>query len=82
MTDQDTQSIVNVINLYGFAVDTQCWSLFDRIFTPDVDADFSASAHWHELSFSEEEIAMTGSDKIKADALVLQATRKLASAME
>jgi hypothetical protein len=49
MADQDAQSIVNVINLYGFAVDTQRWSLFDRIFTPDVDADFSASAHWHDL---------------------------------
>jgi fatty-acyl-CoA synthase len=36
----------------------------------------------HLLFFSEEEIAKTGSDKIKADALVLQATRKLASAPE
>ena len=45
---RDSQSIIHLINLYGFAVDTQRWSLFDRIFTPDVEADFSASAHWRD----------------------------------
>jgi hypothetical protein len=30
-------------------VDTQRWNLFDRIFTSDVDADFSATAHWRDL---------------------------------
>jgi hypothetical protein len=50
MADQDAQSIIGLINLYGFAVDTQRWDLFDRIFTPDVDADFSESAHWHDLA--------------------------------
>jgi SnoaL-like domain len=41
---QDIQAIIHLINLYGFAVDTQRWSLFDRIFTADVEADFSDSA--------------------------------------
>jgi hypothetical protein len=50
MADNDTNAIINLINLYGFAVDTQCWDLFDRIFTGDVDADFSESAHWRDLA--------------------------------
>lgn len=49
MAEQDVQSIIGIINLYGFAVDTQRWELFDRIFTADVEADFSKSAHWHDL---------------------------------
>ncbi|HEX4376969.1 MAG TPA: nuclear transport factor 2 family protein [Steroidobacteraceae bacterium] len=49
MPEQDVQQIIGIINLYGFAVDTQRWDLFDRIFTNDVEADFSASAHWREL---------------------------------
>jgi hypothetical protein len=47
---QDIQSIIQLINLYGFAVDSQRWDLFDRIFTADVDADFSEAAHWHDLA--------------------------------
>lgn len=50
MADHDAQSIINTINLYGFAVDTQRWDLFDRIFTKDVDADFGASSHWRDLA--------------------------------
>jgi len=50
MAEQDVQSIINIINLYGFAVDSQRWDLFDQIFTSDVDADFSESAHWHDLA--------------------------------
>ena len=50
MAEQDVQSIINIINLYGFAVDSQRWDLFDRIFTNDVDADFSDSAHWRDLA--------------------------------
>ena len=49
MVESDCQSIINSINLYGFAVDTQRWDLFDRIFTGDVDADFSDTAHWRDL---------------------------------
>jgi len=46
MSGHDTTEITGIINLYGFAVDTQCWDLFDRIFTADVEVDFSASAQW------------------------------------
>jgi SnoaL-like domain len=49
MADSDSNSIIQLINLYGLAVDTQRWDLFDRIFTADVEADFSEAAHWHEL---------------------------------
>jgi SnoaL-like domain len=47
--NNDDGSIIQLINLYGFAVDTQHWDLFDRIFANDVDADYSASAHWGDL---------------------------------
>lgn len=42
----DREEIVQLINLYGFAMDTQRWDLFDRIFTEDVDADYGATSHW------------------------------------
>jgi hypothetical protein len=45
----DREEIINIINLYGLAVDTQRWELFDRIFTADVDADYSEPAHWRDL---------------------------------
>ncbi len=48
MPQSDTEAIVQLLNLYGFAVDTQRWSLFDRVFTEDVEADFSEPAHWHD----------------------------------
>jgi hypothetical protein len=50
MAESDVQCIINLVNLYGFAVDAQRWDLFDRIFTSDVEADFSESAHWYELA--------------------------------
>jgi hypothetical protein len=50
MADQDIQSIIQLVNLYGLAVDTQRWDLFDRIFISDVDADFGESAHWRDLA--------------------------------
>lgn len=46
----DRASIIQIINLYGFAVDSQRWDLFDRIFTMGVEADFSAAAHWTDLA--------------------------------
>jgi hypothetical protein len=46
---KDITAIIQIVNLYGFAVDTQRWDLFDRIFTKDVEADFSATAHWTDL---------------------------------
>ncbi len=50
MADQDIEAIKHIINLYGLAVDTQRWNLFDRIFAHDVDADYSKSAHWRDLT--------------------------------
>jgi hypothetical protein len=50
MADHDIVSIINLINLYGLAVDTQRWDLFDRVFTQDVDADFGESSHWRDLA--------------------------------
>ena len=42
----DREDIIELINLYGLAMDTQRWDLFDRIFTEDVDADYGATSHW------------------------------------
>lgn len=42
----DREEIIQLINLYGFAMDTQRWDLFDRIFTDDVDADYGPGSHW------------------------------------
>lgn len=42
----DREDIIELINLYGFAMDTQSWDLFDRIFTEDCDADYGATSHW------------------------------------
>lgn len=50
MTGQDTSEIVNLVNLYGLAMDTQRWELFDRIFTPDVEVDFGPGSQWRELA--------------------------------
>jgi len=44
MQAQDITAIVNVINLYPVAVDTQQWKLFDRVFTGDASTDFGGGA--------------------------------------
>ncbi|MGO9925648.1 MAG: nuclear transport factor 2 family protein [Mycobacterium sp.] len=44
--DSDIVAITQLVNLYGLAVDSQRWELFDRIFTSDVDADYGATSHW------------------------------------
>jgi SnoaL-like domain len=49
MAEQDTLSIINTINLYGLAMDTQRWDLFDRIYMPDCDVDFGDPSHWTNL---------------------------------
>jgi hypothetical protein len=46
MSLEDKQAIIDIVNLYGLAVDTQRWDLFDRIFTADVDADYGPTSHW------------------------------------
>ncbi len=58
MPEQDTSAIIGIINLYGFAVDTQYWDLFDRIFTADVEADFSATAHWPDRASFKRDFAL------------------------
>ncbi|MES2272265.1 MAG: nuclear transport factor 2 family protein [Pseudomonadota bacterium] len=50
MSVEDELKIQRSINLYGFAVDTQSWDLFDQVFTPDVDADYSETSHWRDRS--------------------------------
>ena len=42
----DREEIVQLVNLYGLAMDTRRWDLFDRIFTPDCDADYGPTSHW------------------------------------
>lgn len=49
MTARDRDEIMNLINLYALAVDTQRWALFKQVFTPDVDADFGSGVHWRDL---------------------------------
>jgi SnoaL-like domain len=44
----DREDIVQLLNLYGLAMDTQRWDLFDRIFTRDCDADYGATSHWRD----------------------------------
>lgn len=45
-TDRDVVAITQLVNLYGLAVDSQRWDLFDRIFATDVDADYGTTSHW------------------------------------
>ncbi|MEM6109999.1 nuclear transport factor 2 family protein [Mycobacterium sp. 050272] len=46
MTDSDVTAITQLVNLYGLAVDSQRWELFDRIFADDVDADYGPASRW------------------------------------
>jgi SnoaL-like domain len=46
MNDSDVTAITQLVNLYGLAVDSRRWDLFDRIFAPDVDADYGPTSHW------------------------------------
>jgi SnoaL-like domain len=43
----DKAAIVEILNLYGLALDAHQWDLFDRVFTEDVVAEFGpAGAAW------------------------------------
>jgi hypothetical protein len=43
----DTTEIINVINLYGLALDAQAWDLMDQVFTQDVLTELGpAGAVW------------------------------------
>ncbi len=51
MVEHDKAAIIEILNLYGFALDAHQWDLFDRIFTEDVTADFGpAGANWSGLA--------------------------------
>jgi 3-phenylpropionate/cinnamic acid dioxygenase small subunit len=51
MTNDDKAEIIEIINLYAFALDTHQWDLFDRVFTEDVVAVFGpAGAGWNGLT--------------------------------
>ncbi len=51
MVEHDKAEIVEILNLYGFALDARAWDLFDRVFTEDVIAEFGpAGAAWRGLS--------------------------------
>ena len=50
MVDTDKADIIEIMNLYAFALDTHQWDLFDRVFTDDVVAVFGpAGAGWQGL---------------------------------
>lgn len=51
MIEHDRSEIIQLINLYGLALDSHAWDLMDRIFTQDVQADFGpAGANWMSLA--------------------------------
>ena len=51
MTEHDKAEIIQVLNLYGFALDARQWDLFDLAFTDDIVADFGpAGASWTGLA--------------------------------
>jgi SnoaL-like domain len=51
MTTQDNAEIVELLNLYGLALDAHRWDLFDLVFTDDVVAEFGpAGAAWTGLA--------------------------------
>ncbi|GJF33405.1 hypothetical protein KNE206_61050 [Kitasatospora sp. NE20-6] len=51
MADQDKAAVIEVLNLYGLALDAHRWDLFDRVFTEDVTAEFGpAGAAWTGLA--------------------------------
>ncbi len=51
MIEHDKAAVIEILNLYGFALDSRQWDLFDRIFTENVTADFGpAGARWSGLA--------------------------------
>jgi len=47
--DRDYRAILEIINLYSLAIDTQNWDLFDEIFTHDIVADYPGKT-WTNLT--------------------------------
>jgi hypothetical protein len=51
MSNDDTVEIIQVINLYGLALDAHAWDLLDEVFTQDVLAEYGpAGAVWAGLA--------------------------------
>lgn len=52
MAGDDITQIIQVINLYGYAMDSQSWDLFDRIFLPDASVVFTDTdeSRWTDLA--------------------------------
>ncbi|OBG37986.1 hypothetical protein A5672_16920 [Mycobacterium alsense] len=48
-TDSDVLAITQLVNLYGLAVDSRRWHLFDTVFAADVVADYGAASRWTDL---------------------------------
>jgi hypothetical protein len=46
----DREEIIQQLNLYGLAMDSQRWDLFDQLFTDYVDADYGPGSHWTSLA--------------------------------
>lgn len=44
----EREDIIELLNLYGFAMDTQRWDLFDCIFTPEISADYGPTSRWND----------------------------------
>lgn len=44
MSEHDKAAIIEVLNLYAFALDAHEWDLFDRIFTDDIVMDLGPAA--------------------------------------
>lgn len=65
MVEHDKAAIIEVLNLYAFALDSHAWELFDRVFTKDIRAEFGpAGAVWSGLenfkrSFDEFHVTLT-----------------------
>jgi hypothetical protein len=45
----DREDIIQLLNLYGLAVDSRRWDLFDQLFSDYIDADYGPGAHWTSL---------------------------------
>ena len=42
----DTRQIINALNLYALAIDSNRYELFDQVFAPDVQADYNPPIGW------------------------------------
>lgn len=66
MAEYDKAAIIEVLNLYGLALDAHQWDLFDRVFAEDVTAEFGPAGNaWSGLaafkrSFAEFHESLTG----------------------